>query len=482
MSKQQDLSEKSNRMKVSIDPSSPPMFELDVERIKADLNLVKEGQERGEKNLPPSSSEVMDDIEHKIVARIESEQRQQHHIFNDQLNAYNQHIAQMNLEHEALTIASAAQRASTEFIVKVDEGKSVLFTLWRNVCLIEKQWNEFRTTHNLSQPADYPLSRLWNFAVILVILAIESVLNGSFLARGLETGLLGGIVEAFVIAAINVAFGFFLGNCVMRYLFHRSLMLRILTLFEVPVSCTIAVFFNLLVGHYRDALGGPDPVHASSIALNSFSMHPFGLVAFESWVLFAMGLFFSLVAAIDGFKMDDPYPGYGKISRKHEEIVQEYTDEKANIMADLSQTCDRALGQIREAQQNLAGRRTEFSHLMDQRQKLLNLFDTRQSYLNSVANDILSTYRNANIRSRTTPAPTHFNSKYTLPAPPAFASLPAAVNDKLLDGSINKTDEALQKAINQVNKQFEDAVKEFHQIGDFATEDKNAAGSAATKP
>ena len=158
--------------------------------------------------------------------------------------------------------------------------------------MIENQLNDFRTKHNLSHPADYPLSRLWNFAVILVILVVKSVLNGSFLARGLETGLIGGVIEAFVIAAINITFGFFLGNSVMRYLFHRNYLLRLLTLFEVPVSFAIAVFFNLLVGHYRDALGGTDPAHASAAASDRFSTHPFSLAAFKSWVLFAIGTLF----------------------------------------------------------------------------------------------------------------------------------------------------------------------------------------------
>ena len=217
------------------------------------------------------------------------------------------------------------------------------------------------------------MSRLWNFTVILVILAIESILNGTFLARGLETGLLGGIVEAFAIAAINVSFGFFLGNSVIRYVFHRSYILRVLAFIEIPISGAIAIFFNLLVGHYRDALGGPDPAHASSTALYSFRLHPFDLAAIESWVLFALGLFFSTVAAVDGFKMNDPYPGYGKISRKHEEIIQEYTDEKANIVEDLSRTCDQALDYMRNARQNLAARRAELSMILDQRENLLTI-------------------------------------------------------------------------------------------------------------
>ena len=97
----------------------------------------------------------------------------------------------------------------------------------------------------------------------------------------------------------------------------------------------------------------PIPTHASEIALKTFTAHPFALAAFQSWILFAMGLFFWLVAAVDGFKMDDPYPGYGKISRKHEEIIQDYTNEKANIISDLSRTRDHALNYIRDARRNL---------------------------------------------------------------------------------------------------------------------------------
>jgi hypothetical protein len=419
------------------------------------------------KNLPPSSSEALDDIEHKIIAVIETEQRQQEQTFNDQLNAYHQRLISLDVENEAVNIGGSAQRASTEFVVKVDDGKAKLFTLWRNVCMIEDQWNGFRKSHSLNYPADYPISRLWNFAVILVILAVESILNGSFLARGLETGLIGGIVEAFVIAAINVSFGFFLGDSVMRYLFHRNYFLRTLAFTEVAVSAVIAVFFNLLVGHYRDALGGPNPMHASAVALNTFTARPFDLAALESWILFALGLFFSIVAAFDGFKMDDPYPGYGKISRKHEEITQDYTNEKANIIDDLSHTRDQALDYMRNARQSLATRRSEVSSIMDYHEKLVHLFAAHQNYLNRAANDLLAVYRNANLGSRSTQAPTHFNHSYMLPKSFSPTPLPHAINNTFLDASIVKTDLALKSAIDQVNKQFEEAVKSFHQIGEF---------------
>ena len=393
-------------------PIVQPFPELNLEKIKGDLNLVKEGERHGEKNLPSSDSGMMDDVEHRIITFIETEQKRQQQAFSEQLNACHQCIAGLDLENEAINISGAAQRASTEFVVKVDEGKATLFTLWRNACLIEKQWNDFRAKNNLLHPADYPLSRLWNFAIIIVILATESILNGSFLARGLETGLLGGVVQAFAIAAINVVFGVFLGDCIVRHVFHRSWAMRTLAYIEIPISAGIAVLFNLLVGHYRDALGGADPMHASQVALNTFSDHPFVLAEFQSWILFAMGLFFWTVAALDGFKMDDPYPGYGKINRKHEEIIQEYTNEKANIIGDLSHTRDRAIEYIHSARQSLAERKAMLSGALESRERLVHLFDVHQNYLNRAANDLLSVYRKAcQHAGALLPTSKHFNMR-----------------------------------------------------------------------
>jgi hypothetical protein len=446
--------------------------ELDLEKIKKDLNLAQEGRSRAEKNLPASSSEMLDDVEHKVINVIEMEQRLQLQSLKDQLNTYNNRLSGLDLENEAINISGAAQRASTEFVVKVDDGKAKLFTLWRNVCLIENQWNDFRKKNGLSHPADYPLSRLWNFTIILVILAIESVLNGNFLARGLETGLSGGIMEAFIIAAINVSFGFFIGDSVMRYLFHRNVFMRTLAFCEVAISAGIAVCFNLSIGHYRDALNGSNPAHASAIALKDFIARPFDLADVQSWILFAMGLFFWAVATVDGFKMDDAYPGYGKISRKHEEITQDYTNEKSIIVDDLSQTRDQALDYINNARQSLASRRAEFSRIVDYRSNLVDLFEAHHAYLNRAANDLLSVYRNANLNLRTTPAPAHFNRSYVLQSFLGAVSPPPANNELFM---IEKTDVALKDAINQVNKQFEEAVKAFHQIGELiATRDVNA--------
>ena len=74
-------------------PPVQPFHELDLEKIKNDLDLAREGEVRGEKNLPSSNSEVLDDIENRIVTTIETELKRQQQSFNDQMNTYHQCIA-----------------------------------------------------------------------------------------------------------------------------------------------------------------------------------------------------------------------------------------------------------------------------------------------------------------------------------------------------------------------------------------------------
>ncbi|MGA7324983.1 MAG: hypothetical protein WBX25_10990, partial [Rhodomicrobium sp.] len=46
---------------------------------------------------------------------------------------------------------------------------------------------------------------------------------------------------------------------------------------------------------------------------------PFTFDSFLSFFLFAIGLCCACIAALDGYKFDDPFPGYGKCQRRYAE-------------------------------------------------------------------------------------------------------------------------------------------------------------------
>ena len=61
---------------------------------------------------------------------------------------------------------------------------------------LDKQVNLFRGQNNLSRLSERPESGLWHIAVAISLVLVESVANGYVLSKGLQSGLLGGLVSS----------------------------------------------------------------------------------------------------------------------------------------------------------------------------------------------------------------------------------------------------------------------------------------------
>jgi len=172
----------------------------------------------------------------------------------------------------------------------------------------DKNYRSFILTHSLEgRKPEYPSSKLWFWAVLLGIVVIESIMNSYFLSKGSDLGLLGGFLSAFVISVINVLWAVFAGFT-FRYSNHKILYKRIGGWLSPVIFMTIAVLFAAFVGHYRDKLE-TDPFNAAVDAVVSFYDAPFALENVNSWFLFAISIIAFLIAAVDAYKSDDPYPG-----------------------------------------------------------------------------------------------------------------------------------------------------------------------------
>jgi hypothetical protein len=142
--------------------------------------------------------------------------------------------------------------------------------------------------------------------VIAVLVVIEAFLNGQLLARGIETGILGGVTYAFIIAVLNVGVGYSAGRYLFRNVNHLRNHRKAEGFASILLWLAFAFLFNLLVAHYRAALGGSNPGDAERIGLTTFISTPFAIKELSGWLLFLLGCSFSLIAAADGWKMDDP--------------------------------------------------------------------------------------------------------------------------------------------------------------------------------
>jgi hypothetical protein len=196
-----------------------------------------------------------------------------------------------------------------------NSGKDRLFELERTLTERSRELEKFRAENRLDRPSNRPESRILHFGIAAVLFVVKSVLNGLFLARGLAFVYVQGLGEAAIIAGLNVGSGLVLGASFLRWLHHRRAFWALLGCIGIFAYGCLAIALNFGVAHYRDALGGPDPENAATLAWPSLQAQPFHVADINSLLLLVMGISFSVIAMVDGHERTTPTPDMGGSSQ-----------------------------------------------------------------------------------------------------------------------------------------------------------------------
>ncbi len=445
-------------------------MELDLDRMKKDLSLETEAKKRGERNSPPSDAEIFDDIENMIITTIESEKRSAHDKLINHFATYGDRIRSLGFQTKFSEALTSPDFASCDFKTSVQAGKNLLFESRRNVGRMEKEFETFKKKHGLRRLPSYPHSWVLHFSVPISLLLVEAILNGNFLAIGHELGLIGGILEALAIAAVNVGVGLSAG-LVIRQVNHRVILRKLSGVIGLMMYFAVALGFNLAVAHYRDALGGEFPIRAAKTAIDTLLASPLAVADLKSWMLLLMGCCFSLACAVDSYKMDDPYPGYGKLARRQLEIMDEYIGQTQDLMKELELVRDQALLKMEIAAKDIDNRHSEYRAILASRQQLERTFEQYVMHLEDCANQLLSFYRETNRSCRQTPTPKHFSQKWEISHPrdggatdDDYLSYPA------IEEQISQVFSSLHQKREKVLTDYEAAVFEYRRIEQLTEE------------
>jgi len=389
---------------------------IDTDGMIKKMRLKERAKENGEKDLPRSDSECFDAVEQNIVNEIEAEAKTQFSTYLEHQKTYAERASDATVSVLVLQIGSTVTDATTNFQGNTHVGTDDLYARKRDVIESEGELRRFRERNGLERPPRDYGPQPYKKGLLLLILAIESILNGFFLSKGSDFGLLGGVFQALIIASINVFVGAGVGRHVLPWIIPRDWSLRIFAAAAMAAYLLASAGFNLAVAHYRNAVAS-DPFEASFIAYHSLLSNPLDINDLQSWLLFLVGFLFALLAAVDGFCMDDPYPGYGQRMRHKCEASEEYTALKKELLTDLEQIKQSAEDKIDELVRNIETRQGECDHISQKSQALKQSMLQHFTHLESAANTLLSYYRDENRRHRQTQAPSRFNGqwKYTHP-------------------------------------------------------------------
>src|SRR5579871_786721 len=457
-------------------PATTVFLDLNVDRVADELALAARGTERGAENRPSSEAQTLDDVEHKIIERIESHKNDANVIYLDHVHTYDERMAALSFEERFATIQQAAPEAVGDFRAEATVGRDELFVLRRRLNESEIERELFRKRHRIERPARLASlgAIILKTGVLAILFIIEVVINGGFLAKANLGGLLGGAVQAVTFAALNIIASFFWGMVLIRLVNRRNYLLKLVGVVSFFAYLAFVVALNLTLSHLREI---PPAVSLSDRVgqevLHRLLTTPYGLTDINSWLLFALGFVFSLIAMADGLMFFDPYMGYAGLERRWIEATRRFADARGELIERLRDIREDATDTMNEAARDLSVRRSEYDSLLQGRARLAQRFGQHQNQIEQGARALLEIYRETNRKARTTPPPDYFAKAYAMERISYGGGEPNTSARENLRQMIAETQDLLSQQIKAIHEAFDQAVRTYREIDELLPEKKS---------
>lgn len=391
------------------------LIPIDVERIAADLEIDKRATENGRRNFPPIDSDRPDSVEQSIAQKVESEWTLHGgHLINN-LRAYASRLIGYSVQAEFAKLQLKASDALTKLRSAHHRAEAELGHLQKSYLESRDEYARFRVRHHLQRPVRNQSGRWTSVGLLVVLVAIESVLNGFFFAKGSEFGLVGGIGTAIGISICNVGFAFVLGLGPLRWLNHRNLLIKLSGLILGVAGLAAIVALHAFAAHLRDATAAVGEEQALNAAVTSLLRAPWAVADHLSVYLFVLGTLFGLAAVGKGYSFDDPYPQYGPQSRRADQARLGYSDAHAETFDELEDIKQETVRDLDDGITRIPLFPQEVARIRAERAAMLQNFHAHESGIVTAANQLLTRYRDKNREHRTTDVPPYFSRPWALP-------------------------------------------------------------------
>ncbi|WP_288656805.1 hypothetical protein [uncultured Duodenibacillus sp.] len=272
-----------------------------------------------------------------------------------------------------------------------------------------KNLDEFRKINDLKE-IPYKRSttqKLLDAVLLLGLLLFECIINAGLFAKGMSTGLMGGILVAAVAAIINIAASWYVFAQLMGGLKIRCNSKT--THFKIGLLVTllwfvIEVAFSFGVAHYREALAiyaangftGPD---ATIIATQNY-FHPLSDIL--SWGLWLLTIIFGTIAYIDGIWHKEPFPHYEYKYDQTEKLRVDFQALFEEALEELNNLKNTTVDEIRNTIDKIETNFAAFSNAVADKETAETEFNNAISTSRTAYKALIKRYQETNVRNRTT--------------------------------------------------------------------------------
>jgi hypothetical protein len=331
-------------------PRHPDLHPINVSSLNQKLGLREAAKRLGEGGIPASDAKDLTGPESAAMQAIETYRQGYLAWAVARMNLLSMDLAKINIEAAVNRALNADKEFERKAAGLLSERHSDIQALKNAATRATKELEDFRVANGLTTEAQWPAGTtafMWySMAVLLVV--IEGILNAGFFAQGLDSGLLGGLTYAGALAFINVGIAFFFGKWVVRNLNHIKLPQKIGGALGLFLALGLIGLVGLSIAHFRDAMTA-EAVDPALAAFEALKASPFQLRDILSWGLFILSITFGIIGLADGYKTDDPYPVYGKISRRAQQIVDDFEAEIEDLREQLEELKNEVLEGLEDA-------------------------------------------------------------------------------------------------------------------------------------
>ena len=189
-------------------------------------------------------------------------------------------------------------------------------------------------------------------AILVFIMLLEGGFNALLFKDAQSSGLMGGLMIAFAVSAVNVCLAVVTGFFGIRYAFnHPNIAARVFGGTIMAIGLLSGLFLNFFVAHFRDAVETGLIAATAAGTMGEFSMFDIspasvmsgmfpniiGLDSFIAMGLLFMGLTVFGLAVYEGYdRISDSYPGYGRVWRKERKAYERRQQVRNGVRDDLS--------------------------------------------------------------------------------------------------------------------------------------------------
>lgn len=449
-------------------PSLQTFPPLDVEQIATELRLDMAGNTDGKHNQPPTDSIQESVTEGRIRTEIERRGRKALDEYRSQLDLYEGRIRRaLNVAQLRPSVEAAGQNALADFKVQATDDLDHLHDARRQVEGTEREFEAFREVNHLVRlpKVSSKSERGVKWLVLGIIICFESILNGMFFQKGAEFGLIGGVIQALVLSALNVGIGYSFARYGLPQCMKPP---RSYGAFFTVLYLALAVLLNLFIGHYRDLfVQSAGQVPAADLLQRLFSK-PLGFVEAQSLILFLFGIGLNFASMIDSASMEDLFPGYGEVGRRRLNAQSDYSSRKAFCYEGLKTRRDQGVAAMSMVIDEVRSSEYDKQIALQGRKRLHDYYRAYLVHLSESLSRLEQRYRQANIESRSSPPPPRFEAS---PAPLAILADPQPLHTLDIPGSdIEHIIQRMEYYIRVINEEYEKAAAKYHTISDLTEE------------